>query len=273
MDKEQKLKEIVASYKSVVLGLSGGVDSTLAAKVCIDTLGHDQVWVVTGNSKSVMPEELGLCRKIAGWLELDEDHFIVIETGELSDPDYSANSPDRCYFCKSELFGKLKEIAEKVGASYIIDGSNASDLQDYRPGMKASRELKVRAPLAEAGFTKDDVRQYARKLGLPNWDKPSMPCLASRIPYNSEVTAKKLEQIAEAERFLRQLGFKQFRVRHHDKIARLELDNLNLLLKDGIKEKIDRKLREIGFTYVTADLGGFKSGSLNVNIEGIKQND
>jgi uncharacterized protein len=270
MNKEIKLKQIVSSYKSVVIGLSGGVDSTLAAKVCLDTLGKNNVWVVTGNSKSIMPEELELCRKIASWLELDEDHFIVIDTAELDDPNYSSNPSNRCYFCKSELFGKLSEIAKRVGAKCVIDGSNASDLDDYRPGMKAGKELKVKAPLAEAGFTKDDIRRYAKKLGLPNWDKPSMPCLASRIPYNSEVTARKLEQIAEAERFLKKLGFQQFRVRHHDKIARLELDNLELLLKDGIKDRIDRKLKQIGFTYITVDLGGFKSGSLNVNIEGTK---
>lgn len=268
MNKADKLKEIVKGYESVVVGLSGGVDSTLAAKVCLDVLGKDNIWVVTGNSRSIMPEELELCKGLAAWLKLEKDHFIIIDTDELDDPNYTSNPSNRCYFCKTELFGKLTEIAKSVGAKCVIDGSNASDLEDYRPGMQASEELQVRAPLAEAGFTKDDIRNYARKLGLPNWDKPSMPCLASRIPYDSEVTVKKLEQIAEAERFLRELGFKQFRVRHHDKIARIELDDIKPLLEDGVKEKINSRLKQIGFNYVAVDLGGFQSGSLNINIEG-----
>ncbi len=271
-EKKRKLTEIIKSYESVVIGLSGGVDSSLAAKVCLDALGEDNVWLVTGNSKSIMPEELEYCKEIATWLNLRDDHFIVINTNELDDPNYSSNPSNRCYFCKSELFGKLKDIANQVGAKTIVDGSNASDLHDYRPGLKASQEKYVKAPLAEAGFTKDDVRNLARELKLPNWDKPSMPCLASRIPYNSEVTAKKLEQIAKAERLMRELGFKQFRVRHHDKIARLEVEDIGLILANGVRDKINKGLKEIGFTYVAVDLGGFKSGSLNVNIEGTKQN-
>jgi uncharacterized protein len=269
-EKTQNLHGILKDLQSVVIGLSGGVDSSLLAKLCLDILGRENVWVVTGNSKSVMPEELEFCRELAKWLRLDDKHFIIVETDEINDPNYAANPEDRCYFCKHELFGKLTEIAGEVGAKYVIDGSNASDMSDYRPGRKASQELKVRAPLAEAGFNKDDIRSLARELGLPNWNKPSMPCLASRIPYKSKVTVEKLEQIAEAERFLRKLGFRQFRVRHHDKIARIELDDFSLLLKNGTTEQINEHFKQIGFTYVTVDLGGFKSGSLNIGIEGNK---
>ena len=271
-DKSQRFNEIIKGYESVVIGFSGGVDSTLVAKVSFDTLGEENVWLVTGKSESMMPEELEYCKDMADWLHIPKDHFVVIETNELSDPNYSSNPTNRCYFCKQELFGKLKELSSKLGAKCIVDGSNASDLADYRPGSKAGEELEVKTPLAEAGFSKDDIRELAKKLGLPNWDKPSMPCLASRIPYNSEVTSAKLNQIAEAERLLRKLGFTQFRVRHHDKIARLEVDEINLMLENGMKDKINEGLKKIGFTYVTVDLGGFKSGSLNINIEGNKQN-
>lgn len=266
--KKDKLTEILKQLESVVIGFSGGVDSTLLLKVCLDTLGMENVWAVTGNSKSVMPEEFENCKSLADWLGLDNRHFLTIDTKEIEDPNYAANSQDRCYFCKHELFDQLTAIAKKVGAKCVLDGTNASDLGDYRPGMKAGRELKVRAPLAEAGFTKDDIRELAKELELPNWDKPSMPCLASRIPYNSQVTIEKLEQIAAAERYLRELGFKQFRVRHHGKIARIELDNMDILLKNGMKQQINDRLKEIGFAYVTVDLGGFKSGSLNIDLKG-----
>lgn len=266
--KKSKLIGIIQKLESVVIGLSGGVDSTLLAKICLETLGPGNVWVVTGNSKSVMPEEFEYCKEVARWLKLDNRHFIIVDTHEIDNPDYAANPKDRCYFCKHELFDKLTAIAKDVGAKNMVDGTNASDLSDYRPGMKAGHEYHVHAPLAEAGLTKDNIRELAKELNLPNWDKPSMPCLASRIPYNSKVTVEKLDQIAAAERFLRELGFKQFRVRHHGKIARLELDNMDILLKNSIKQKIDERLKQIGFAYVTVDLGGFKSGSLNIDSKG-----
>jgi len=271
-DKEAIIKDIIKKLESVVIGLSGGVDSTLTAKLCLDILGPQNVWAATGDSKSMMPEELENCKLIASWLGLADGHFVVIDTAELDDPNYIANPENRCYYCKHELFDKLTELGGRVGAKYVIDGSNAADMTDYRPGMQACRELNVRAPLAEAGFNKDDIRILAQKLSLPNWDKPAMPCLASRIPYFSEITPAKLDQIAAAERYLRSLGFKQFRVRHHDKIARLEVDDLSLLLKNGLREQIDKKLKEIGFSYVAVDLAGFKSGSLNVDIKGRNDN-
>jgi uncharacterized protein len=266
-DKEKNLISIIKNLDSVVIGLSGGVDSTLITRLCLDHLGAENVWVVTADSKSISPEELDYCRKMAAWLKLPKGHFIIIKTEELDDPNYAANPEDRCYFCKHELFSKLKGIARKMRAKYIADGANASDLNDYRPGLQAGKKLQVRSPLAEAGFTKKDIRSLAKKLGLPNWDKPAAPCLSSRIPYHSEITPEKLEQIAKAESFLRSLGFKQFRVRHHGQIARLEVEDFNLLIKNCLKDKINEKLKKIGFVYVAVDLGGFRSGSLNDPVD------
>jgi uncharacterized protein len=265
-NKVNRVNHMIRSLESVVIGLSGGVDSTLIAKLCLDNLGPEKVWLVTGESASIAPEEIEYCRQIADWLKIPEAHFISIRTEELEDPEYAANPENRCYFCKQELFGRLQEIAQEVGAKHVVDGANASDLQDYRPGLKAGRELRVRSPLAEAGITKQEIRALAKKLGLPNWDKPAMPCLSSRIPYHSPVTSEKLDQIARAERFLGNLGFRQFRVRHHGQIARLELDNFDLLSKNGVKEQINQELKKIGFTYVVVDLEGFRSGSLNETL-------
>lgn len=265
--KESRLLEIIKSLQSAVIGLSGGVDSTLIAKLCKDNLGAENIWVVTGESESIMPEELEYCREMAAYLKLPPGHFVIIKTEELAEPNYVNNPENRCYFCKHELFNKLTEFALKAGAACIVDGSNASDLLDYRPGQQAGKELNVRSPFAEADFTKDDIRNLARKLGLPNWDKPAMPCLSSRIPYFSKVTPEKLQQIAAAERYLRQLGFKQFRVRHHGKMARLEIEDFQLMLGNGVRESINVRFKEIGFTYVTVDLGGFRSGNLNVDIK------
>jgi len=267
IDKESRLIAIIKSLKSAVIGLSGGVDSTLIAKLCEDHLGAENIWVVTGESESIMPEELEYCREMADYLELPPGHFVTIKTEELADPNYVSNPENRCYFCKHELFEKLTEFASTVGAACIVDGSNASDLLDYRPGLQAGKEFKVCSPFAKADFTKDDIRNLARKLGLPNWDKPAMPCLSSRIPYFSKVTSEKLLQIAAAERYLRQLGFRQFRVRHHGKIARLEIEDFELILGNGVKESINARFKEIGFTYVAVDLGGFRSGNLNIDVQ------
>jgi len=263
-EKKSKLVSVIKELESVVIGLSGGVDSTLIAKMCINHLGAENVRIAVGDSKSIPKEELEYCKDIALWLELPADHFTIIETKELENPSYTANPENRCYYCKHELFTKLNEYAKKVGARYVVDGSNMSDLDDYRPGMQAGKELKMRSPFVEAGFTKEDIRVLAKEQKLPNWDKPAMPCLSSRIPYHSEVTPEKLNQIAAAERYLRSLGFKQFRVRHHGQIARLEVDDFDLILKGDIKNKINNELKKLGFTYVSVDLGGFRSGSLNV---------
>ena len=201
-------------------------------------------------------------------LGLGAKNFIEIKTGELSDPNYRKNPIDRCFYCKTELYGKLLKIAREVGASHVVDGSNADDLKDWRPGRKAARDLEIVSPLAESGIRKDEIREIARELGLPNWEKPALACLASRIPYGSEVTEEKLRQIAEAERFIKSLGFSQLRVRHHGKMARIEFlkDDINKVLENGLSEKINNKLKSIGFSYVTVDLQGYRSGSMNENI-------
>ncbi len=267
VSKYQRLSSRLKELNKVVIGFSGGVDSSLLLKAAVDTLGGENVWAVTGDSESLMPEELELCRKLADQIGLKPENFIVIKTNELSDPNYRANPVDRCFFCKTELFGRLQDVARRVGAKYVLDGSNADDLHDWRPGRRAAADLDVVSPLAEIGITKEDIRRMGREMGLPNWEKPSLACLASRIPYGSEVTVEKLNRVAGAERFLSSLGFKQFRVRHHDKIARIELlkSDFPRLFEEDIQSKIIAGIKTLGFTYVTIDLEGYRTGSMNEN--------
>jgi uncharacterized protein len=262
------LKSNIKKLSKVVVGFSGGVDSTLILKVSIDELGAENVWAVTGDSESLMPEELAHCRELAARLGLNKKNFIEIKTNEIEDPNYRKNPEDRCFYCKNELFGNLAEITRKIGANHVLDGSNADDLDDWRPGRKAAKKMNVISPLADAGITKEEIREIARELGLPNWDKPALACLASRIPYGSEITAEKLFQVADAERFIKSLGFSQFRVRHHGDMARLEFlrEEMGEVFTDGLVEKISSKLKSLGFTYVTVDLQGYRSGSMNENI-------
>ncbi len=259
----------------VVVGFSGGIDSTLMLKVAVETLGPDNVWAVTADSESLLPEELESCRYLGREIGLLTENFIEIKTNELSDPKYRANPIDRCFYCKHELFSRLAEVAESVGAKYVLDGSNADDLRDWRPGRRAAGKLGVVSPLAEAGITKSEIRELAKAYGLSNWDKPALACLSSRIPYGSEVTVEKLNQIAEAERYLRSLGFTQVRVRHHDKIARIEIpkEEMPRLYSENLADQIVTRLKEIGFTYVTVDLQGYRSGSMNENIAKGENND
>jgi uncharacterized protein len=273
-DKYDRLRDLLRNLQSVVIGFSGGVDSTFLLKVAVDVLGRENVWAVTGDSESLLPEELETCRTLGKEIGLAPKNMIEIKTNELSDPQYSANPIDRCFYCKHELFSRLQEVARDVGARFILDGSNADDNGDWRPGRRAAGELGVVSPLAEAGITKTEIREISRRLGLANWDKPALACLSSRIPYGSEVTVDKLNQIAEAERFLHSLGFTQLRVRHHGRIARIELqkDEMPRLNQDNMSDKIVAGLKKMGFTYITVDLQGYRSGSMNEDISREKYN-
>jgi uncharacterized protein len=253
--------------ESVLVAYSGGVDSTVLLAVATDTLGSDKVLGVTGVSDSLAPSErvdaAGLARDLGA-------RHLELQTNELEDENYVSNPTNRCYFCKSELYSSLTRVAEREGIAWVADGSNVDDLGDYRPGMQAGRERGVRSPLQEAGLTKSDIRSLAKERGLPIWDKPAAPCLSSRIPYGQRVTASKLRQIGEAEHYLRGLGLRNVRVRHHEAIARIEVprEDLSRLFADGVADGIVAHLKSLGFKHVTVDLQGFRSGSLNEAIPG-----
>jgi uncharacterized protein len=268
--KYEQLKAILSSYRRVIVAFSGGLDSSFLLFAAVEALSKENTMAAIGVSESLARSEYELACKFAAELGLPEDRIIKIETRELEDPGYVQNSPDRCFFCKSELFQRLAELAERSRHEIVCDGANASDIGDHRPGMTAAKEKQVKSPLLEAGLTKEEIRQLARSFGLAVWDKPQSACLASRIPYGSQVTKDKLKQIEEAEEFLRSLGFRQLRVRHHDVVARIELppEDMQKVLSNGIGDRIVERFREIGFFFTTIDLGGFKSGSMNVMLKG-----
>jgi uncharacterized protein len=259
--KENKLKELVAEMGSVLVAYSGGVDSTYLLKICKDVL-RDRVLAVIATSETYPTQEIIDARVMAEEIGVA---YEVIATEELENQAFAANPPNRCYHCKTELFSKLQEMAKERGLGYVLDGSNFDDLGDYRPGREAAKEQSVRSPLLEAEITKPEIRVLSKRLGLKTWDKPSFACLSSRFPYGHEITREKLAQIDAAEQFLRGLGFRQLRVRHHDSIARIEVprESFSLLLNEDVAERIALKLKEIGFTYVTLDLQGYRTGSMN----------
>ena len=260
-DKLSKLKEIVSKLESVVVAFSGGVDSTLVAKVCYDTL-RDNSMAVTARSETYPDFEFKESQKLAR--EIGIKH-LVVDTSELAIEGFANNPPERCYFCKTELFGKLKEIAKEHGFLNVADGANLDDTQEFRPGLKASKELNVRSPLKEAGLKKEDIRKVSKLLNLPNWNKPAYACLSSRFPYGQSITEEKISMVSEAETYLRGLGLIQFRVRHHETIARIEIlpDDIHILTNSPAREELTAKFKKIGFTYVTLDLEGYRSGSMN----------
>ena len=255
------LKSLIKGLESVVVAFSGGVDSALLAKVCSDVLGEKAI-AVTAVSETYPVFELNQAKMVAK--EIGIGHKIL-RTSELSIEDFARNPANRCYFCKTELFSKLKDVAEEINFKNIADGSNLDDTGDFRPGLKAAMELGSRSPLREAGLTKKDVRAISKSLGLSTWDKPAFACLSSRIPYGQKITVDKLGMIIKAEDFLRDAGFKSFRVRHHDTIARIEvpLADIGKLVDDDARSTVVKKLKSIGFTYVTIDLEGLRSGSMN----------
>ncbi len=254
-----RLEGILREMESGVLAYSGGVDSTFLLKVAHDVLG-DKVLAVTASSETYPAEELA--EAVAYARQMGARHM-VLETEELKNEEFANNPPTRCYFCKNELFGKLNDIARQNGLRYVIDGFNVDDLGDFRPGMQAGREHGVRSPLREAGMGKADIRALSQEMGLPTWDKPALACLSSRLPYGVRITPEKLNQIGAAERFLRELGFRQLRVRHHDSIARIEVapEEMPRLLQQG--PVIVKRLRDLGYLYVTMDLQGYRTGSMN----------
>lgn len=261
--KFEKLKRILRSLESAVIAFSGGVDSSFLAKVAYDVLG-DKAVAVTADS--ALYSEVEEAKEIAKEIDIKHELFF---TEELDIPEFSDNPPERCYYCKKELFSKLWEIAKQRGFKHVVDGTNYDDLGDYRPGMKASAELNVSSPLKDAKLTKSEIRELSKKLGLRTWSKPSMACLASRFPYGTHITHEKLSVVGEAEQFLRELGIKQLRVRHHENIARIEVlpEDMELLLKNGIRKKIVEKFKQLGYTYVTLDLSGYRTGSMNEALQ------
>ncbi len=260
--KLEELKEMFQSMGRVLVAYSGGVDSTLLLKVAKDTLGDGNVIAVTALSPLYPDRELAGAEKVAQ--EMGVRH-LLIESNELEIPGFSKNPPNRCYYCKRELFGELVNLAKKESISFIVEGSTLDDEKDHRPGKKAVHELGVRSPLKEALFTKTDVRELSKALGLPTWDKPSFACLASRFPYGEEITPEGLEMVNEAEDFLFGLGFKQVRVRHYQNLARIEIlqEEMGRLMEGSLREKVVSHLKGIGYKYVTLDLQGFRSGSMN----------
>jgi pyridinium-3,5-biscarboxylic acid mononucleotide sulfurtransferase len=255
-----ELEEILLPYKSALVAFSGGVDSSLALAVAARALPKHRVLAVTSNNETYLPSELDLAREFAESLGVEH---LVVNTRELDDPNYASNPTNRCYFCKSTLYTDLAKLAEDRGYACVVDGANKDDEGDYRPGRKAAKELGVVSVLSAAGMTKADVRELAKYLGLPTWDKPALACLSSRFPYGQEITPEKLSQVARAEEFLRREDFKQVRVRHHGEIARLEIGPDELERAFAMREKISAELLDAGFLYVTLDLAGYKSGSLN----------
>ncbi len=262
--KLDNLKTIFKSMDCALIAYSGGIDSTLVAKIAYDVLG-DRSLAITAVSPSLLPEELDEAQHQAQIIGIKHE---LIQTQEMDNPNYTSNPVNRCYFCKSELHDNLKAIALQRGYSYLIDGVNADDLQDYRPGIQAAKERGVRSPLAEVGITKTEIRELTKKLGLPWWDKPSQPCLSSRFPYGEEITIAKLQRVGRAEIYLRQLGYYNLRVRSSDDTARIELPATQI--KDFINNtdltKLVTYFQQLGFTYVTLDLEGFVSGKLNRQI-------
>lgn len=266
MDKYLELKKKIKEMGCVLIAYSGGVDSSLLLAVAIEVLGKENVLAVTLESELSTPQEIEIAIKVAQQLQAPH---LVIPVNDLSQPNFISNNPDRCYHCKKYRFKILKNLALENNLNYIVEGSNMDDLSDYRPGQRAAAELAIKSPLQDAGLTKDEIRLLARQMNLPVWNKPSQPCLATRIPYGALITREALERIKKAEEILQSiLGHNLIRVRHHENIARLEVptqDFIKIIEPDTAKI-INQELRNIGYTYVTLDIYGYRQGSLNETL-------
>ena len=269
LSKEATLRALLNDMDSALVAFSGGVDSTYLAHVANEVLGP-RALCVTGVSASLASNQREEVARLVSKLSLNHE---AIQTEELDDPRYQRNESDRCYFCKSELYSKLAPLAEARGFAFVVDGSTTDDLGDYRPGRAAAGERGVRSPLVEAGMSKQDVRTLSRRASLPTWDKPASPCLSSRLAYGTPVTIERLRTVDTGEEIMRSLGFREFRVRHHGELVRLEVApaELDKALKREVADELARRFRALGFRYVTLDLHGYRTGAMNEVLKAVNR--
>jgi uncharacterized protein len=263
--KLESLKSILSEMESVLIAYSGGVDSTFLVKVASSVLG-DRVIAVTASSETYPSGELEDARKNASMLGVKH---IIINTNELDDENFASNPPERCYYCKKELFSRLLVLAKQYRLNHVVDGTNYDDTRDFRPGMRTASELGIRSPLKDALFTKEEIRTLSRGMNLPTWDKPANPCLSTRFPYGTRITREKLSKIKLAEEFLAGFGIKQLRVRVHSDIARIEVprENMHIFLDEDVSREIVERFKSFGYTYITLDIQGYRMGSMNEQLK------